>query len=443
MALLARLKRQAGLLALVLGGLSLPLGAVTVEGLYSVQVPVASSAPDDLKQGYRKGLKEVLARVSGQGDLVAQGKVEDLLERAESLVQSYQFLRASGEGESDRLQMTFGAVGVNQALASIDVPVWGANRPLTLAWVAVESAGGRELLVRPGGSGEAAEQQADAWRDAFVSAAVDRGLPLVLPPVAKAEDGRLLSEVWGQFMGSIKAASENIDHNLLAVVKVNRTGGRWQASWRLEGEGIENSEQAVAGDSPADVAEQVIGAWADRLAARYAVAAGDVSDSARVDITVEPVDSLADYAQVIAALEKMTPVVAVSPVRVTAEQMTLKVGFTGELSQVRQYIALDPRFTEWRGAGEPAAARPGPAPADTEQGAAYPLAVTPQPGEDNENAAAAIAGSGDQPADLDQLFQYRPLALAEDQEKSFESLYQTLRYRWRPVPLIESPSPGS
>lgn len=439
MAFLARLKRQAGLLALLLGGMSLPLGAVTVDGLYTVMVPVASSAPDDLKQGYQEGLKQVLARVSGQGDLVEQGNLEELLARAESLVQSYQFLRAAEDGQANQLRMTFGAVGVNQALASIDVPVWGANRPLTLAWIAVEEPGGRKLLVRPEVSDQTTSGGDDTWRQAFEQAAIDRGLPMVLPPAEKARDGRLLSEVWGQFMGSINDASGAIDHNLLAVVKVNRTGGVWQAAWRLEGEGIETSEQAVTGDTPAAVARQVIGAWADRLAARYAVSAGDISDSARVDIVVEPVDSITDYAQVIAALEKMTPVLAVSPVRASAERMTLKVSFSGELSQLRQYIALDPRFAEW---GGPVESTSSGRPAGDQSGAAIPLAVTPPPsGADEGVLLPQAAGDAD---GLDQLFQYRPLELAaEEQEQAFESLYQTLRYRWRGGPVIESADPGS
>lgn len=437
MALLARLKRHAGLLALLLGGLSLPLGAVTVDGLYTVQVPVAGSAPDDLQQGYRDGLKQVLARVSGQGDLVERGKVQDLLDRAESLVQSYQFVRTSGEDQANQLRMTFGAVGVNRALAGIDVPVWGANRPLTLAWVAVESGGGRELLVRPE-SPEAAPEEDDSWRRAFVGAAVDRGLPVALPPPDRAEDRRLLSEVWGQFMGSVRDASDNIDHNLLAVVKVNRSGNAWQASWRLEGEGIDASEQAVTGDSPEALAARVVGAWADRLAQRYAVAAGDVSDSARVDIVVEPVDSLGDYADVMAALDRMTPVVAVNPVRVSAERMTLKVAFTGELSQLQQYIALDPRFSEWRGgatgqepqAPQEAGGQPGP------EGATPPETGTDGPVRGPETTADT--------ARADTLFQYQPLALeTDDQEQAFESLYQTLRYHWRSQPAIEPADPGS
>lgn len=441
MAFLARLKRQAGLLALLLSGFSLPLGAVTVGGLYTVEVPVASSAPDDLKQGYQEGLKQVLARVSGQGDLGAQGNLDELLGRAESLVQSYQFLRADEENQSDRLRMTFGAVGVNQALASIDVPVWGANRPLTLAWIAVEAPGGRELLVRPDADEPDSAENADGWRQAFDEAAASRGLPLVLPPADRADNGRLLSEVWGQFMGSIKEASEIIDHNLLAVVKVNRTGGTWQAAWRLEGEGIESTEQAISGASPQAVAQKVVGAWADRLAERYAVAAGDISDSARVDILVEPVDSLRDYAQVMAALGKMTPVVAVSPVRVSAERITLKVSFSGELSQLQQYIALDPRFTEWRGAET---SGPQNRPAPRQDGADFPLAVTQPPAGEGQTAPRQQPWDDGQAGDLDQLFQYRPLELAaEDREQAFESLYQTLKYRWRGEPVVQPSNPGN
>lgn len=186
--IIRRSVRLFGLLALIM---ATPATAVTVTGLYSVEVPVAGSQPKDLEQGYADGLSRVFVRVSGTREVLESEGVRDLLDDAESLLQSYQFLRS--DENRHRLRMSFGAVGVNRALASVDAPVWGANRPLTLAWIAVEERG-RRTLVHADGEDSSGD---DEWRKIFEDAAVDRGLPISLPPADYRQDRELLSDIWG------------------------------------------------------------------------------------------------------------------------------------------------------------------------------------------------------------------------------------------------------
>lgn len=431
MSITAQLKQKAGLMLILLAGLCAPAAAVTVDGLYSIQVPVAGSAPDDLKRGYADGLRLVLLRVSGERDIMNRDGIESLLDEAQTLVQSYQFLRAPGGGGQDRLSMTFGAVGVNRALASLDAPVWGANRPLTLAWVAVEDRGGRQLLSEGGASSD------KAWTQAFSEAAINRGLPLELPPTDRGADRRLLSEVWGQFMGPVRDASENIDHDLLSVVKISRRGDQWQGAWHLEGNGFDTGDETVNGASPDQLAEEIVGAWADMLAARYAVAAGDVEDATRVDVVVDAVSSLEDYASVQRTLAEMSPVIAANPVRVTKDKITVRVSFSGELSQLERYIQLDGRFVEDQSRpADNAASRTEEAPkpdveASSEQPADNPLVVDTTETPSTSEADASKQG-----------FQYQPLEVDANEstaKKAFESLYQTLRYRWQGGSVLAAP----
>src|SRR5690554_1762797 len=135
-----------GILALFFASLRAPASAVTVSGLYSAEVPVAGTTPASLAEGYAAGLSKVFVRISGTREVLGLDGVRPLLAEAESLLLSYQVLR-NESGES-QLQMTFGAVGVNRALASVNAPVWGANRPLTLAWIAVENQGTRSLITK-------------------------------------------------------------------------------------------------------------------------------------------------------------------------------------------------------------------------------------------------------------------------------------------------------
>ncbi|KEF32754.1 hypothetical protein D777_01388 [Marinobacter nitratireducens] len=403
-----------------------PVSAVTVSGLYSVEVPVAGSSESELKDGYADGLARVFVRVSGSRSVLEREGVPALLENAESLLLSYQFLRDEEGG--NRLRMGFGAVGVNRALASVDAPVWGANRPLTLAWVAVEDRGARTLVTA---ADDNASEPFDSWQAAFSAAARNRGLPISLPPSQLSGNRELLSDIWGQFIGRIQDRSDDLDHDVLAVMRVSRSGGQWRAGWVFDGMGMDVGEEAVTAASPGALAEAVINRWADLYAERYAVAAGDIAESPQVDIVVRGVSSLADYGDVNNVLGGLTPVVSVGAARVKGDQLTLRVAFSGELDQLREYIALDPRFVPLEGDS--------PAPETNSQAMAEPPAQGDLPAAGDERATEADDGQGRMEPGEASLFTYQPVEVDEQEaEEAFESLYQVLYYRWQPASVIGS-----
>jgi len=363
----------AGLVSMVL-----PVAAVTVPGLYNVEVPVEGSSARDLAGGYAEGLRQVMIRVSGSRDVLALDGIEPLLDNAESLLLSYQVRRDDGEF---RLEMNFGAVAVNRALASVSAPVWGANRPLTLAWVAVEDRGNRVLVVAPDAS-EPADVTAEQWRQAMLAAARERGLPVEFPPAGLERDRGLLSDLWGQFTDRIREASGDLSHDALALIRISRSSGQWRAGWIVDGMDMAGSEQTLVSENPEQIARDIVGRWADAYASRYAVSAGEVGEQPRVDMVLEGITSLADYGGVNKALQGLAPVTSVGVSRVRGERLTAEVTFTGELDQLREYIALDPRFV--------------------------PVTATPDLLQEDDE---------------------------RDAEEAFESLYQVLYYRWQGAPL--------
>ncbi len=436
------------LLGLLIASLWTPASAVTVSGLYSVEVPVAGSSPNELAVGYADGLARVFVRVSGSRDVLEREGVEPLLADAESLLLSYQYLR--GESGDNRLRMAFGAVGVNRALASINAPVWGANRPLTLAWVAVEDRGTRTLITeRSDDAGGVGQQVSAVWQRAFDQAARDRGLPMALPPARYAGDRELLSDLWGQFVNRLRGASDRIEHDVMALVRVNRSGGQWRAGWVFEGMAMDGGEESVTAQTPEALAQMVVNRWAERYANRYAVAAGEVGESPQVDIVLRGVSSLEDYGTISRVLEGLTPVVSVGASRVKGEQLTMRVAFSGELDQLKEYIALDPRFVELESKPvEQARTRPEsgsslesasePAPEAGTDGAVATAAATPVENAP-ESAAEGAADAGESaPADEESsMFSYQPVQVDEQEaEQAFESLYQVLYYRWQTAPAI-------
>ncbi|MDI9246853.1 DUF2066 domain-containing protein [Marinobacter sp. CHS3-4] len=418
---------RVGALMALLTLFSLPISAATVTGLYAVDVPVESSSPDDLAQGYSDGLKRVMVRVSGTQDVLALEGVSELLENAESLLQSYQYLRSEENG--NQLQMVFGAVGVNKALASIGAPVWGANRPLTLAWIAVESGGTRQLLHQSADTGVSGP-----WLKAFRKAAEDRGLPVTLPPEEYADRRELMSDIWGQFTSNVRTASEDMAYDLMSLVRVSRSTGQWRAGWVFDGMGLDSAEQSLTAATPEELAAAVVGRWADTFAERYAVESSDVGESPQVDIVLHGIRELEDYATANRVLKNLSPVVSASATATRNGRVTMNITFSGEIEQLKRYIALDPRLVPLSNAEVsqlPAQDTESKAEVDTDTDTdtdtQQARGLVSMPGKDAQTSAPS-----------NPFVTYESLFVEQnDAEKAFDSLYQVLHYRWQPASVIE------
>ena len=321
--------------------------AVTVNDLYSANVPLQGSGPDALSASYGAGLREVLVRVAGSREVLTREGIDEVLGMAESMLTSYQILNAGAES---RVQMSFGAVAVTQALASVQAPVWGANRPLTLAWVALEENGGRVLITDTGPlDGASAE-----FRSGLETASRVRGLPLLLPVASASGNRELLSDIWGQFVGRVRSASDDVSRDVIALVRVSRSGGQWRAGWVMDGFSADApGEQAVSADTPAALAQALIDRWTELYVSRYGASGVEAGQQPTVGLVMQGVTRLADYAEVIRALAQINAVDSVAPVEVKGSELTLRMTFSGELDQLRDYITLDSRLVL-----QPAAAGP-------------------------------------------------------------------------------------
>jgi hypothetical protein len=257
-------------------------------------------------------------------------------------------------------------------------------------------------------------------------------LPLATPPESFNTSRELLSDIWGQFVGRVKSASSDLEHDVLALVRVSRAGGQWRAGWVFDGMSMDAGEESVTAPTPEALAEAVINRWAERYAGRYAVAASEVGDSPQVDIVLRGVSSLEDYARVNKILQDLTPVVGVGAHRVRDDQLTLRVAFSGELDQLQEYIALDPRFVPIESGipAEPEVADSAPA--------KFP--GSPESGDNASEPPAKPEGEESRTAvDESAMFTYQPVPVDEEEaQQAFESLYEVLYYRWQPASVIGS-----
>ncbi|MAL98926.1 MAG: hypothetical protein CL583_10815 [Alteromonadaceae bacterium] len=402
--------------------------AVPMEGLYEAVVPVQDTSEARRGQALARALETVLVRVAGSSDVLQRDGVERILANARDLVQSYRYQQSSDRAGPLQMAATFGAVGVTRALTDIGIPVWGANRPAILAWVATQSRDGRELVTADGG-GE--------WTRSMKAAGEARGLPLVLPKYDQAEQSIVgLSDIWGMFMSPIEAASQAYRSDLLGVARIAESGSAFRARWSLRGAGV-SLDGTVDGNSPAAVTEAVAAAWAEALAARYAVAPGATGNLQRVDVVISGVDDLAAYAEIRRALGAMEPVSEAAPVRVHPNTLRVRLAFNGELELLQEHLALERRLQQ-RTKEQVRAARG----ANPDQDGS---SATVSPESPRETYADVVNGAENESAPGSDNLGFMPIPAPgepisraprsqqeREDEENFKSLYPVLYFTWNP-----------
>ena len=319
-----------GLLSLVFGlisGVCLLAGtaaAARVDNLYSATVTLSANASQPLNEAFERALGQVLVKVTGLPEAGRDAARAGLLPNPASLVQQYSRL------PDNQLSAQFDARAIRAALDSAGLPVWGENRPMVAVWLAVDSGGGKRVILSDG-SGNPTGRADDiaTLRDRLVRSADARGLPVVLPLV-DAEDlgGVSFADIWGNFQGPVMQASQRYGADAILIGRANSlnvsddqirwtlTLGSEQASWRGD---------ITTGPGQA----------ADYLAQRLATYA-DSADTLRV--LVRNVDTLEKYGQLKNYLSTLNIVEQATVARVNADQLEFDLIVRGDVQRLESVL---------------------------------------------------------------------------------------------------------
>jgi len=335
-----------GLGAVLLAGLLmvLPVAGMTAEvsGLYEAEVQVFSQKRSERATAMAAALAEVLVRVSARRDAAQLEGVARLIRRPAKFLQQYQY-RALPEAQREQIALSgvngadpqivlfrFDRVAVDKVLRDNGLPVWGATRPATLAWLAVQDEGRRYLL---------GADSPEPVRELLTREAQRRGLALLLP-LMDLQDQRALpfADVWGSFREPILQASLRYRTESILVGRMYRTtNGEWQAQWTLL-EGGQTQSWAAAGALPVEVIDEGVSGAVEVLASRYAPVAGEQADL--LPVTIIDVRTLRDYARVTRYLKSLQQVEHVQVSQVDADQVTFELDVEGGPEAIAQTIAL-------------------------------------------------------------------------------------------------------
>ena len=313
--------------------------AARVSELYSARVPAAEEGRRSQPETFEIALEKVLVKVTGHRGIMVDPVVMKQFRTAGNYVQQH---RTNPDGST---WVLFDPVALRRSLDSVGQPVWGEERPVTLAWLVLDyGSGTRDILAaesdleRERGLFEVAEQDGAgdperqaAVREMLTDTAGERGLPLVLPLVDSEElDIVSIADVWGGFTESLVLASQRygVDAILVGRVRVSFIETA-EVRWTLL---IGNERFEWEGD---------IASGPDRIADFYAARFATSSSAlGRMQLRVDGVGTLEDYGRLDRYMSSLDVIEDYSVDRVTDRTVILSLLVRGDADRLMRSIAL-------------------------------------------------------------------------------------------------------
>ena len=261
--------------------------AVEVPGLYTAEVVLDPNDPDAQNTAYRDALREVLVRITGSGAATDPEQLDLLFPNPARFVRQYR------PGADDSLIVSLDGPAIERVLEQAGQPVWGADRPLTVVWLAVDwGLGDREIVAADDpdllpGDRRIVERNR-MMREQVQEVASLRGIPIVFP-LLDLEDLQSIQfvDIWGGFDETLLEASARYEAPSVLVGRIRPNDlqpPRW--TWYYEGQRF---------GWPGEIGA-AIGQLADALAARDSIR-GD-QEVETVEVTISGVESVRAYGEV-------------------------------------------------------------------------------------------------------------------------------------------------
>lgn len=322
--------------------------AAVIEDLYDAKIAVEDQSQRSQNTAFSVALKQVLVKVRGNSDLLANQKIKSALTKSTRFVRSYSYEKLESQLY---LVISFDPQRVENIIRNSGFPVWDKRRPDSLIWLAIESSDSSTRQIAT------LTKFSEIYQQLRVRAA-QRGITLMFP-LWDLDDIQSLGvyDIWGGFSSQISQASERYAvQSILSArlyptpsqssdVSLNKeTEAQWSCDWTmLEGGGLLAGQ--VQGDSPLMIADALIDTLADQLSLKYAIdlAQFDRADS-KVQIVVNNIDSLNYYSLALKSLENMSVVNDVTLIKQQGSRATFELDLLGDVEDLTNALNLDSKI---------------------------------------------------------------------------------------------------
>jgi len=313
--------------------------AVTISNLYRAEItlPLVDSEKKLINKAFKQAIEEVLIKVSGNLDGVA-----DVLPGAQKVAASWVVQHSITDDENlieldgafypaKKVVVDFYAQSINDYLFSKKMAVWGANRPSLLLWIVEQG----DFLRQVSGA-----QSPSDLLNLVAKDAISKGLPIYAPlQDALDKQAVTVADLWGLFEEPVIEASRRYQTDVTGVLKVNKILDEYEANLMVLLPNEEPIMLFVQGLDQEDIAEQVNAALAKLFSARYAAVRGQ--GGAKITLRIDDVTDFQRLDQIQAYLAKIAVVRDVYLNSIDADQVHFSLVLDGGLKKLTNAIALD------------------------------------------------------------------------------------------------------
>ena len=315
-------------LVIVLAVTGMPLArAVEVPTLYTAEVAYDRAARNGRERAYDLALNEVLLRVAGSSLGGDAATINQLFPDSSAYVVQFR------QGSANTMWVSFDGAAIERTLREAGHAVWGAERPLTVVWLAVDWGQGRREIVA---ADDPDNEQRDArsinrhalLRERVLKVAERRGLPLVFPLMDTTDIQNVtFSDIWGGFDEAVIGASRRYDADSILIGRIRAAGGsRENWSYYFSGDARRWS------GSP----EQIVNQLADLLAAQLTVGGDAPLDS--VVMRVAGIVSVDAYGNLSRILDNVSVIEEYRITEVSGDRVTVQVNVRGGAERLRRAL---------------------------------------------------------------------------------------------------------
>jgi hypothetical protein len=235
----AMIPRCLTLLALALA--AGPALAAEVQGLYRAEALVTGTEEPERTRGFRIGLTEVIAKLTGRADLAPHPALTRALQRPHGFVAAFDYEDRmkdipvhDEQGTRERphfLRMSFDPARMDALVAAMGLTKWSAERPRLAVLLTVRDARRVYLLTSDGEHGY-------GQREVLKSASARAGLPILIPSESALGASGLTPEALTTQDALAATQALGADGLLLGQLWLDKDGAYWDVIWQIDCQGV-------------------------------------------------------------------------------------------------------------------------------------------------------------------------------------------------------------
>ena len=311
------------------------VGAVIVEDLFTVELPVADQTTSLRLDSFNEAFKQVLVKVSGSDDALRDPAFARPIERSARYVKQFRYLNRSQPGDDEfdasrlYLRIDFDQQLVESLLRENNYPIWGRERPSTLMVFSYDVNENIKL---------ASQDATPDLIEALDKAAEIHAVPMLFP-LMDLEDISLvrIRDIAARQYEGIETMAQRYSPNALLVGRiVGRSGKGWEGDWEVRfADQVFRWKHETS--SRQDVIDQVIRQLARILAQEYALEGGGNAEGSLL-LAVSDVRGINNLIKVQRYLESLNAVIDVRVAMINQDVVTYRVNLRNSPEDLQRLI---------------------------------------------------------------------------------------------------------